>query len=61
MWLPVPGINRTILECKIISAITIFKFIFSINRTILECKNEMFDEIDQRLLVLIEPYWNVKA
>ena len=53
-------INRTILECKGRGEHYVRGHYSRINRTILECK--VYSEIvsENKALVLIEPYWNVK-
>ena len=55
------GINRNILECKVVSVQPLLTFSNSINRNILECKDSHQSmEGPKRRLVLIETYWNVK-
>ena len=54
------SINRNILECKGSKRGYGVCFSSSINRNILECKVKMLLTYTDKVLVLIETYWNVK-
>ena len=56
------GINRNILECKVLrDAPDANRVPSGINRNILECKGSSPDNGFQTWSVLIETYWNVKS
>ena len=55
------GINRNILECKIVIEQGNTECVGRINRNILECKITCYWIPPVKCCVLIETYWNVKA
>ena len=54
------GINRNILECKVLPQFIECKRVPGINRNILECKGRTLSAEWNCKPVLIETYWNVK-
>ena len=55
------GINRNILECKVLIARLSTCVFYSINRNILECKDNSDSCLSNCFNVLIETYWNIKT
>ena len=55
------GINRNIVECKVVELLRRFCFAYRINRNIVECKGRKQDKKGRAGLVLIETSWNVKV
>lgn len=55
------GINRNIMECKLLITVIFLILISSINRNIMECKYDIGDTWNQENGVLIETLWNVKS
>ena len=55
------GINRNIVECKVVYAGFRTSFVTSINRNIVECKDAVISNLQTSNKVLIETLWNVKS
>ena len=54
------GINRNIVECKVLNVLDLPEGFYCINRNIVECKVILLIASSVAVIVLIETLWNVK-